>query len=151
MLALARSLAVGRLAAMAVAFALTGAPGLAELHAPEREHRCTCRAAGRVHECACPRCHAAARAAGEAPTPPCHRAAPGAPAPAATRDPAAPCWTGSCGAPEAPVTSLLALEAFTVPAGSRLPAPPPAGRVLLAVGEPHELLLSPDPPPPRAA
>lgn len=151
MLVLARHHAIGRVAAIAVALALTGAPALAEQHAPQREHRCTCRAAGRVHECACPRCHAAARAAGDARTPPCHRAAPGAPAPAASRDPAASCWTGSCGAPDAPVTSLLALEAFTVPAGSRLPAPPLAGRVIVAVGEARELLLSPDPPPPRAA
>jgi hypothetical protein len=149
----ARTLALSRLAAAAVAFALTGAPGLAGLLAGEAEHRCTCRTVDGVHECACARCHAAAaaRLASEARTPPCHRAPPVRPAPAPKRVAGAPCWTGSCGAPDPAAVAPLALEVFTLPARATLPALPGAGRVTLPVGDAREVLLSPEPPPPRTA
>lgn len=150
MLALPRTLALGRLAAPVLALALTGAPGLAELHAPEAEHRCTCRTVAGVHECACARCHAAAARASEERSPPCHRAAPGTPAPP-KRDVRLPCWTGSCGSPDPVTASPLALEAFTVPEAAALPAPRPSGRVTCPAAEGHELSRSPEPPPPRAA
>jgi len=150
MLGRARTLAVSRLAAAVVAFALTGAPGLAGLHAPEREHRCTCRSSAGRHECACARCHAAAQRAREERSPPCHREDARGPAPA-RRGGSAPCWTGSCGAPDGATGAPLGLEAFTVPREAMLPAPPPAGRVTLRASEAHDLLLSPETPPPRAA
>lgn len=154
MLRAVRTLAPSRLAAAVLALALTGAPGIAGLHAPEAEHRCTCRAEAGVHACACVRCHAAAaaaRRASEERAPPCHRAAPSRPVPPPERDGRAPCWTGSCGSPDPAAASPLALEAFLVPAAAALPAPPPAGRVALPAGEGRELPLWPDTPPPRAA
>ena len=154
MLAFARTSAPSRLAAVAVAFALTGAPGIAGLHAPEPEHHCSCRAGGRAHECGCSRCHAAtgpAKPASGERSPPCHGAVPGRPAPAPERDRSAPCWTGSCGSTDPAALSPLALEAFTVPREARLSAPAFAGRVISQAGEGLEAVLSPELPPPRAA
>lgn len=152
MLARARTFALSRLAAAAVALSLTGAPGMASLFAPEREHRCACRTSGRVHACACSRCHHPAAAGASRASeggPPCHRGMSRGPVPETKRDAAADCWTGSCGADDGGRASPLLLEAFTVPEEARLPAPRPAGRVAPRGSGEHELLLAPEAPPPR--
>lgn len=152
MLRIARTLGVSRVAAALVALALSGAPGLASLHARGREHRCTCKAGGRAHECACPVCHAAARRADEERLPPCHREAARQPAPARSAErAAAPCWTGSCGDREDGGIALSPLDAFTLPAATRLAAPRLSGRIAPERPSGHELLLAPETPPPRRA
>lgn len=134
---------VGRVAALAMAALLTGAPRLiAALDPSAAEHRCECRAGGRAHACDCPVCAAAARAAATAARdaraaglPPCHQASASAPA---ERPPeprpapsSAPCLRGYCGGADASRPPPGG-EPFTVPgapalrlgfAANDLPAP----------------------------
>jgi hypothetical protein len=153
MVAPARTPAVRRLAAGVVALALSGVPAVAALHAPAPVHRCACASAGPSHDCSCSRCHGRAGGAagrGEGRSPPCHASA-ARTAPAPARDGSAPCLTGSCGSQDPATAALWALDAFTIPVPAKLGAPVPAGSRAPAIAAAHELVLSPEAPPPRAA
>jgi hypothetical protein len=156
MLPAVRTSRSGRLGAVLVALALTGAPALAA--GPERsEHQCLCRHHAGKHECECARCHEATRKqqarAADAQEPPCHRAAAKDKEHASPRQIAGgPCMTGMCGGPEQQRgTPLTPLDAFTLPLalapGGTLP---PAGSVQRPSQTQREAPSAPETPPPRA-
>jgi hypothetical protein len=154
MLSLVRRLAVARAAALLVALGTSGVAGA--LPAGEGvPHRCTCRAHGEDHVCACRVCNAAARRARESRTdalPPCHRAASRAALAAEARREHLPSILPSCGLPPRGSDPALArAEPFPLPAGPpltlaewwrHLDEPLAAAR-----GAPP----APEPPPPRRA
>jgi hypothetical protein len=157
MLRTLRTSTLCRLAAAALALALSGAPRAAQALQPERPHRCQCRHGVGEH-CTCPVCGKRARqarrnAAQEAP--PCHRAAAeralAAEEERARQDRDVPCLRGDCGGDEPAAPPRASAETFT------LPDPPVIGRAghagvvpALATSE-GAAAPAPEPPPPRAA
>lgn len=155
MLAALRTSALCRVAAAALALALSGAPRAASALAPEKPHRCQCRH-GAGERCTCPVCGkraAQARRAGLADLPPCHRAAAeqalAAEEEHARRDREVPCIQGDCGAELPSAPPRASTETFTLP---EPPRPGHAGHLDVTsaapagggVGAP-----APEPPPPR--
>ena len=157
MLGSLRTSALCRLAAAALALALSGAPRAVAALAPERPHRCQCRH-GAGERCTCPVCGKRARQALRHAThdaPPCQRAAVeralAAEDEREQRDREVPCLQGDCGGDRATTPPRASVETFT------LPDPPVIGRAVRSglvsalasrdgAGAP-----APEPPPPRAA
>jgi hypothetical protein len=144
MLSAVRTVALARVAAVAVAVALSGAPRLAEAHA-RPVHRCACPAHAIQRDCSCGTCHTnapGAKGAGCAKHGGGHRQA----CPGAAR------VVGSCGMPEAPAAPPSGVDAFTLPRAVALvvavraePLPPTRGAPLPRARDPET------PPPKRAA
>jgi hypothetical protein len=153
--------AFGRLAAAAVALALSGAPQLIE--GPEQHvgHRCQCPTRNGVHDCDCPLCHQeAARlgkgAADDPSLPPCHRAMAArarAEAGEQARRQAAtvPCLTSTCGASDSKLLPVPAAERFVAPATWALVIVEEVGEVTAPHDLPSSALREPETPPPRGA
>jgi hypothetical protein len=149
-LAVLRTFAVARLAAVLVAFALSGAPRLALARpASAGPARCSCPAHQSHRACPCGTCHK-----GTGP----HAAHAGVerahPSPGGSSDegPSAPCMKGGCSMPEAPAAAApWATEVFTLTSALAL-FPPVDGAALPAssaetLHAPH----LPETPPPRRA
>jgi hypothetical protein len=153
--------AISRLAAAAVALALSGLPQLVEGTEPHEGHRCQCPVRKGVHECDCPLCHQeAARlgtgAAADPSLPPCHRAlAARAQAKAgeqAQRQAATvPCFSSTCGTSEHKLLPVPAAERFMAPAGWVLLVVEEVSDVKATQALPWSLHREPETPPPRGA
>ena len=149
MLALLRTLAFGRLAAVLVAFALSGAPRLALARPASGPARCSCPAHQSHRACPCGSCHKGGGPRGaHAGVERAHGSRGGSPGDA----PAAPCMKGGCSMPEAPAAAApWATEVFTLPSALAL-FPPRDGAALpsssaTTLHAPH----LPETPPPRRA
>jgi hypothetical protein len=150
-----------RIAAAAVALALTGVPQLVEPQGHSAGHRCHCPIRNGTHDCDCPLCHAEAarlgRAAADDPgLPPCHRAlavkARAEAGQAAQRRAApGPCLTSSCGGSDSKLLPPPASERFTVPQVAELIGIEVAGEVASAQDVPLSVHRELEPPPPRGA
>jgi hypothetical protein len=150
-------LALVRAAALLVALATSG---VAEA-LPRGEvvpHRCTCRAHGDDHVCACRVCNAAARRARESRTqataealPPCHRAAGRAALEAEARRERLPSILPSCGLPSRAEAALARPEPFPLPAGPPLSLAEWSTRLDGPAAPSQGAPPAPEPPPPRRA
>jgi hypothetical protein len=147
-----------RLAAVAVALALSGVPHLVEGPEHHEGHRCQCPVRNSARECDCPLCHQeAARlgkvAAGHPSQPPCHRA-PAALARAeaskkAQQAATEPCLSSSCGTTDGKLLPVPAAERFLVPGGWEISVVEVVRDVTSVQVLPASLLREPETPPPR--
>ncbi|MFL5301770.1 MAG: hypothetical protein ACJ79R_15650 [Anaeromyxobacteraceae bacterium] len=150
MLALLRTIAVARLAAVLIAFALSGAPRLALARpASAGPARCSCPAHQSQRACPCGSCHKGGGAhAAHAGVERAHGSRGGS-----TEDrPSAPCMKGGCSMPEAPASAApWATEVFTL--SSALALFPPQGGAALPSASATTLHAPhlPETPPPRRA
>jgi hypothetical protein len=149
-LALVRSLVVGRLSAVLIAFVLSGAPRLAMARASGAPARCACPAHQRHRACPCGGCHkgGGAHASASAEAKAAHAAHERR---SQEGEPSAPCMKGGCSMPEAPAAAPWSTELFTLSRTAVLTSPrdgvtltPPSSSPLHA---PHV----PETPPPRRA
>ena len=144
-----------RLAAAAVALALSGVPQLVERPEHAAGHRCQCPVRGTAHAahaCDCPACHAEAarlgRTAGdESGQPPCHRAMA---AKVRTQAERFAQLTSGCGSPAPKLLPPPATERFLAPQGPALTVVVVASEVPDALALPPMVLGEPETPPPRA-
>lgn len=155
MLPLVRTLGVSRLAALAVALGLSGAPQVvAARTAPAGgRHVCRCGAHGPEHDCGCPRCHATREADLEG-QPPCHRAAARKALAGERRreESGRPCLKGSCGVPEAPRAIARTVgESFTLAQAPPLARPASEEAFFTELSAPPDRAVAPESPPPRSA
>ncbi|ABC80261.1 hypothetical protein [Anaeromyxobacter dehalogenans] len=140
MLAAAAGRPAARVAAALLALALSGGVRLLPARPVSGPHRCSCRAHGEDHLCACAICNAQARRARKAARPedlpPCHRDAArraAAQEEERARRAALPGLLPTCGDPEGGLAAPGALDPFSVPARPalalaewRTPCPTPA-------------------------
>jgi hypothetical protein len=153
MLSLVRRLAIARAAAILVALGTSGVTGA--LPAGEVvPHRCTCRAHGEDHVCACRVCNAAARRARESRAeaqPPCHRVAGRAALEAEARREHLPSILPSCGLPPRGDPALARAEPFPLPASPPLTLAEWSRQVAAPLAAAQGAAPAPEPPPPRRA
>jgi hypothetical protein len=141
-----------RLAVGGLVLGLSGAAGLLP-PAEAPAHRCRCTHGAAEPDCACPACHAAARARSAAARtdgkPPCLRCLDGRP-PGSARRQAGPCLLGTCGDEQARLLPNDPLQRFTVAERPRLEEPPVADRTEPPDACPQGERSEPETPPPRA-
>lgn len=157
MLASLRTSALCRLAAAALALALSGAPRAAAAFAPEKPHRCMCRH-GAGERCTCPVCGKRAREARRnalADLPPCHRAVAEQALAAEERherhEREAPCIQGDCGSEQPAAPPRASVESFTLPDPPIVGRASPSGVRPAAATSDGAGAPAPEPPPPRVA
>jgi hypothetical protein len=124
----ARIATVARVATALVAVMLSGGPRALATLTPAETHRCCCRTHGSPHhECDCAMCRRAALAeqAKDDKVPPCHRAAArkALSRGGSTGSRSLPCVEGTCGSSNGPVTTPAGVEAFCLPAATRMAIP----------------------------
>jgi hypothetical protein len=163
MLGSLRTSALCRLAAAALALALSGAPRAAAALAPEKPHRCQCRH-GAHERCTCPVCgkralqarrNAVAAAAADADATPCERAAAqralADEEDRARRDRDVPCVQGDCGGDLPAAPPRASVEPFTLPDPPAVGRAAPSGAIPAPASGDGAGAPAPEPPPPRAA
>lgn len=150
-----------RVLAALVALGLSGVPALTSEHATGGHaagHRCRCPRG--QHDCACPACRSAARAArraGVAALPPCHRAralealAREDAEPAQGRSGAAPCLRSACDGPGERLPTPTAQELFVLPSRALRTSRGWMARLRATAGTGRERARAPETPPPRRA
>jgi hypothetical protein len=149
------SAAVVRVAAAVLVIALSGAPGVAALHAPAEHHRCSCKH-DVEHECDCGGCRRRSleARASDAASPPCHRegAKKELEAESRTRKPRSePCIDGGCGGEGVPALSFARSEPYLVRPVPVVVVYDRAETFAYPDAVPHPRVVAPEPPPPRSA
>jgi hypothetical protein len=153
--------AISRLAAAAVALALSGLPQLVDGPGHHEGHRCQCPVRNGVHDCDCPLCHQEAARLGKGTAddpslPPCHRALAAkarAKASEKAQQQAAtePCLNSTCGTSDSKLLPVPAAERFMAPDGWEISVVEVIGEVNSTQALPRSLLREPETPPPRGA
>jgi hypothetical protein len=150
-----------RVAAAAVALALSGLPQLVEAPGQPVAHRCHCPAKHGAHEVGCPLCHAAAAGlrkaeADDSSLPPCHRALAakaraGEGEAAQRRAASGPYLTSSCGTESAKLLPPPAVERYTIPQGHEVDFVESIRKLTATRDLPRSATREPETPPPRGA
>jgi hypothetical protein len=149
MLASVRTLALSRLAAALVAFALSGAPALAAA-AKASGRACLCPSHARARACECARRAMPGHARGKAT--PCHPAQDVlSDKDSAPRSECGPSVSGACGTPEARSAPPRAIEAFTLVDAPARGALATSERIDAVICPPPDVTRRPEIPPPRHA